>query len=100
MSDGIEVELPRADLASTLLEASHNVAKFLCHDTIVEVHQDPRGVSVELAHAEPRRFDKVIGADGLHSKVRGLVFGSERDFVHHMGMYVPRAASRAAGPRR
>lgn len=36
----------------------------------------------------PRRFDLVIGADGLHSTVRRLAFGPERDVVRHMGVYV------------
>jgi 2-polyprenyl-6-methoxyphenol hydroxylase-like FAD-dependent oxidoreductase len=36
----------------------------------------------------PRRFDLVIGADGLHSAVRRLAFGPEPDFVQHLGLYV------------
>ena len=35
-----------------------------------------------------RRFDLVIGADGLHSNVRRLAFGPELSFVHHAGLYV------------
>lgn len=88
MSDSAEVELPRADLASILLQSSRDVGEFLWNDTIVAVHQDPRGVRVEFEHAGPRRFDLVIGADGLHSRVRQLAFGPESDFVHHMGIYV------------
>jgi 2-polyprenyl-6-methoxyphenol hydroxylase-like FAD-dependent oxidoreductase len=45
-------------------------------------------VKVTFDRAEPRRFDLVIGADGLHSNVRRLAFGPESDFVHHMGIYV------------
>jgi 2-polyprenyl-6-methoxyphenol hydroxylase-like FAD-dependent oxidoreductase len=30
----------------------------------------------------------VVGADGLHSTVRRLAFGPERDFVHNLGLYV------------
>ncbi|BCI91284.1 hypothetical protein NIIDMKKI_64900 [Mycobacterium kansasii] len=33
-------------------------------------------------------FDLVIGADGLHSKVRGLVFGPERNYEHYLGCKV------------
>lgn len=36
----------------------------------------------------PRRFDFVIGADGLHSAVRRLAFGPERDFARPTGIYV------------
>jgi 2-polyprenyl-6-methoxyphenol hydroxylase-like FAD-dependent oxidoreductase len=83
-----EVELPRGDLASILYQASRDHAEFLFDDSIVALSQDEHGVSVTFDRAHPRRFDLVIGADGLHSAVRRLAFGPESDFVHHMGLYV------------
>lgn len=38
-------------------------------------------------HAPPRRFDLVIGADGLHSGVRAAAFGPEEQFVKPLGLY-------------
>ncbi|MFG1626074.1 hypothetical protein [Kribbella sp. NPDC049227] len=35
----------------------------------------------------PRRFDQVIGADGLHSNVRRLVFGAEDQFTEPVSPY-------------
>jgi 2-polyprenyl-6-methoxyphenol hydroxylase-like FAD-dependent oxidoreductase len=83
-----EVELPRGDLASILYNASRDDAEFLFDDSIVALNLDEHGVSVTFERALPRRFDLVIGADGLHSAVRRLAFGPESDFVHHMGIYV------------
>lgn len=83
-----EVEIPRADLASILYEAAESHAEFLFDDTITALHPDGDGVDVVFDRAAPRRFDLVIGADGLHSTVRRLVFGPERDFIHHLGLYV------------
>src|SRR5512133_2837988 len=83
-----EVELPRGDLALILYQASRDHAEFLFHDSIVALRQDQHGVHVTFEHAQPRRFDLVIGADGLHSAVRRLAFGPESDFVHHLGLYV------------
>ncbi len=83
-----EVELPRHDLASILYEASRDHAEFVFQDSIVGLSQDEHGVSVTFESARPRRFDLVIGADGLHSAVRRLAFGPEADFVAHMGIYV------------
>jgi 2-polyprenyl-6-methoxyphenol hydroxylase-like FAD-dependent oxidoreductase len=83
-----EVELPRADLASILYQASCDHAEFLFHDAIVALDQDEDGVDASFERAQPRRFDLVVGADGLHSAVRRLVFGPESDFVQHMGLYV------------
>ncbi|MGO4428104.1 FAD-dependent monooxygenase, partial [Streptomyces sp. MCAF7] len=34
-----------------------------------------------------RRFDLVIGADGLHSNTRRLAFGPEEQFVKHLGVH-------------
>jgi 2-polyprenyl-6-methoxyphenol hydroxylase-like FAD-dependent oxidoreductase len=83
-----EVELPRGDLAAILHQASRNDAEYVFHDAIVALRQDEHGVDVTFEHAQPRRFDLVVGADGLHSAVRRLAFGPEADFVHHLGLYV------------
>lgn len=85
---GNEVEVPRADLAAILVEAARDEAEFHFDDTITALHQDEGGVDVAFRHAAPRRFDLVIGADGLHSNVRGLAFGPERDFVRPTGVHV------------
>ncbi|MFI6167376.1 FAD-dependent oxidoreductase [Nocardia sp. NPDC051052] len=83
-----EVEVPRADLAAILLAASRAEAEFVWGDTITGLTRDDEGVDVTFASAPPRRFDLVIGADGLHSTVRRLAFGPESEFVRHKGMYV------------
>src|SRR4029079_9382829 len=36
----------------------------------------------------PRAFDLVVGADGLHSRVRELVFGPEKRFERYLGIKV------------
>ncbi|MFI7003721.1 FAD-dependent oxidoreductase [Nocardia sp. NPDC050175] len=83
-----EVEVPRADLAAILLEASHTDAEFVWGDTITGLTQDSEGVDVTFGNAPARRFDLVIGADGQHSTVRRLAFGPESEFVRHKGMFV------------
>jgi 2-polyprenyl-6-methoxyphenol hydroxylase-like FAD-dependent oxidoreductase len=85
---GNEVEIPRNDLAGILYEAARDDAEFLFDDTITELRQDADGVDVTFDRAPPRRFDLVIGADGLHSTVRRLAFGPEQDFVRPTGIYV------------
>ncbi len=83
-----EIEVPRADLASALYESARDDAEILFGDTITALQQDDGGVDVTFEHAAPRRFDLVIGADGVHSAVRRLVFGAEEKFVRHAGLYV------------
>ncbi|WP_133850965.1 FAD-dependent monooxygenase [Labedaea rhizosphaerae] len=83
-----EVEVPRADLAAVLHEAARDDAEYLFDDAITGLSQDEHGVEVTFDHATPRRFDLVIGADGLHSNVRRLAFGPERDYVRPTGIHV------------
>ncbi|MBE3203685.1 FAD-dependent monooxygenase [Frankia sp. CH37] len=83
-----EIEIPRNELAAVLVAAAREEAEFLFDDTITALAQDEHGVDVTFARAAPRRFDLVIGADGLHSTVRHLVFGPEDEFVRHAGLYV------------
>jgi 2-polyprenyl-6-methoxyphenol hydroxylase-like FAD-dependent oxidoreductase len=85
---GDELEVSRADLAAVLCDAAHDDAEFLFDDSVTTLHQDGAGVDVTFNRSCPRRFDLVIGADGLHSTVRDLVFGPETDYVRHLGFYV------------
>jgi len=83
-----EVELPRGDLAAGLYAASRDDAEFVFCDSIATLRPDEGGVDVTFSRSASRRFDLVIGADGLHSTVRRLAFGPETDYVRHLGLYV------------
>ncbi|NRQ32203.1 monooxygenase [Nonomuraea sp. NN258] len=83
-----EIELPRGDLAAILFESSREHAEYVFDDSIAALHQDERGVEVTFERGLPRRFDLVVGADGLHSATRRLTFGAEHGFIHHLGLYV------------
>ena len=84
LGDGIEI--PRSDLAAILADAGRDSAEYLYSDTVTSLIDDGNGVDVTFERAAPRRYDLVVGADGLHSRVRELVFGT--GFIHHMGLYV------------
>jgi 2-polyprenyl-6-methoxyphenol hydroxylase-like FAD-dependent oxidoreductase len=90
-SEDREVEVPRADLSSILVESGSNDAEFLFDDMITQLTPDTGGVDAVFDRAASRRFDLVVGADGIHSGVRRLAFGPEADFAEHLGMYVATA---------
>jgi 2-polyprenyl-6-methoxyphenol hydroxylase-like FAD-dependent oxidoreductase len=71
-----------------LYEATRDNVEYLFGDSITALTQDDSGVHVTFANAEPRTFDLVIGADGVHSNTRKLVFGPESEFIKHMGYYI------------
>jgi 2-polyprenyl-6-methoxyphenol hydroxylase-like FAD-dependent oxidoreductase len=81
-----DVEVERGDLLSILYEAARGDAEFVFGDSITALSQDAGGVDVTFAAGARRRYDLVVGADGLHSAVRRLAFGP--DGVRHLGLYV------------
>lgn len=84
---GGELNVPRGDLANILYGLTAERCEYLFDDTIVSLEQDDGGVDVTFRRAAPRRFDLVIGADGIHSNVRRLAFGPECAFVKHLGYH-------------
>ncbi|EMD24124.1 FAD-dependent monooxygenase [Amycolatopsis azurea] len=78
---GDDTEILRGDLAKVLYESTRDDCEYVFGDWITGLDQRDDGVLVTFAHGEPRRFDLVVGADGLHSGVRALAFGPEEDFL-------------------
>ncbi len=82
-----DVEILRGDLADLLHEHSRDQVEYLFGDTITALAETADGVRVTFAHAAPRTVDLVVGADGIHSRVRGLAFGPEAEFVEPTGYH-------------
>ncbi|MBM7862425.1 FAD-dependent monooxygenase [Lentzea nigeriaca] len=73
------VEVMRDDLSEIYYDAAREDVEYLFGDSITSIGQDGE---VTFESRAPRRFDLVIGADGLHSNVRRLVFGEvEKTFT-------------------
>jgi 2-polyprenyl-6-methoxyphenol hydroxylase-like FAD-dependent oxidoreductase len=60
--------------------------EYIFGDRIAALTQDADGVDVAFAGGDRRRFDLVVGADGLHSALRAMVFGPRERFVRHLGL--------------
>src|SRR3954468_24638853 len=86
--DQRDIEIPRADLSAILLEACPPDVEVIFDDEITHLDPQAKQVSVTFRRTSPRRFDLVVGADGLHSRVRSLLWGSEARFSRPYGMYV------------
>lgn len=78
----------RGDLASVIFRAISDEVEIMFGNTINSIEQDEQGVVVSFQTGIPRRFDLVIGCDGLHSTVRSITFGSEDQFEKKLGYYV------------
>jgi 2-polyprenyl-6-methoxyphenol hydroxylase-like FAD-dependent oxidoreductase len=82
------VEIMRGDLAKALYERTSDEVEYCFGDSIQELRQDEEGVDVTFERGGSRRFDLLVGADGLHSNVRTLVFGDEAHFERYCGYQV------------
>ena len=81
------VEIMRGDLARILYELTKDEVEYRFGDSIQALKQDGEGVDVTFERGGSRRFDLVVGADGLHSIVRTLVFGDEAQFERYCGYH-------------
>ncbi|NUR84167.1 MAG: hypothetical protein HOY71_08780 [Nonomuraea sp.] len=79
--DSPDIEIMREDLMTILLETTMGV-EYRYGDSIAAVD----GGRVRFESGREEVYDHVVGADGLHSNVRRLVFGEQE--LEHLGMYV------------
>jgi 2-polyprenyl-6-methoxyphenol hydroxylase-like FAD-dependent oxidoreductase len=92
--DPSSVEIMRGDLVALLREVTD--VEILFGDSIRGLEQDGDGVTATFEKAPARRFELVVGADGMHSHVRRLAFGPEDEFVRHKDHYFAFANADAA----
>src|SRR4051794_29711781 len=81
-----EIEILRGDLSQVLYDDTRDGVEYVLGDRIAELTQDADGVDVVFSGGDRRRFDLVLGADGLHSALRAMVFGPRERFVRHLGL--------------
>ena len=80
--------LPRGDLASAIFETIDEKVETIFSDSITSVDDHVDGVRLTFEKSSPCDFDLLVGADGLHSNVRRVVFGPEQSFEHYLGCKV------------
>ncbi|WP_418957615.1 FAD-dependent monooxygenase [Streptomyces tritici] len=81
-------EIMRGELARILYERTREDVEYVFGDSVATLAEDADGVDVTFESGGRRRFDLVVGADGMHSHTRRLVFGDERRFTRHLGAYI------------
>jgi len=98
-TDNRFVSLLRADLARRLYATVEGKVETIFSDSVRTLSEDDRGVDVSFERSKPRRFDLVVGADGLHSAVRLAAFGRADAYERYLG-YCAAAFSVAGYPYR
>jgi 2-polyprenyl-6-methoxyphenol hydroxylase-like FAD-dependent oxidoreductase len=86
-SDSDDIEILREDLVCILADALPEAVTIRFGDSIQTLTDYGGDVRVRFGSGRTGRYDLVLGADGQHSAVRGLVFGPEQDYLRHLGVY-------------
>jgi len=84
---GRYTSLPRGDLAASIFGRIQGM-ETIFGNSITKIEQSPTSVLVTFENGASRDFDLVVGADGLHSRVRQLTFGPESQFEKYLGYKV------------
>lgn len=96
---GRYMSIPRSELSACIFGKIHNQVETIFGDSIAAIEQDEKRVRVTFERGGTRDFDAVAGADGLHSRVRQLVFGPEVQFEKYLGVKAAAFQSRGYTPR-
>lgn len=79
------VEIQRDSFIEVLHAATRSDVDYRWGVSIETLHQDDDAVEVTLTDGTALTVDAVIGADGLHSRVRHLALGPEQRFRRDLG---------------
>jgi 2-polyprenyl-6-methoxyphenol hydroxylase-like FAD-dependent oxidoreductase len=82
-----KLEILRGDLVDVLYQATKELAEYRFSTRITELNTNDDRVEATLTDGTTLSADLVVGADGPHSAVRRMVFGSEDQFVMPLGGY-------------
>jgi 2-polyprenyl-6-methoxyphenol hydroxylase-like FAD-dependent oxidoreductase len=77
----------RPDLEQALREQLSSNIDLRFATSLCAVHDTAGGVQVTLRDGGTLDADLLVGADGIHSTVRGLIFGEERRYLRYLGFH-------------
>jgi 2-polyprenyl-6-methoxyphenol hydroxylase-like FAD-dependent oxidoreductase len=99
LTGGRFVTLGRSDLSRLLFHKVSSGGETIFGDEIISLQEQSNGVEVRFRNGNTRRFGLVIGADGLHSNVRRLMFGPQDRFERQLGYQVAAFEVKGYRPR-
>ncbi|MGC2529001.1 MAG: FAD-binding domain [Candidatus Acidiferrum sp.] len=85
MTRGRFTSIPRGELAAAIFGKIEGKVETIFGDSVKGIGQTEKSVQVTFERGGVQEFDLVVGADGLHSRVRELVFGEESKFEKDLG---------------
>lgn len=87
---GDDVEIVRGDLLGILMDSIKDTTCYF-GQTITQIEQHGENVEITFKDGRTEDYDLVIGADGLHSSTRQMVFANDEyiltDFASYVGVF-------------
>lgn len=83
-----DLEIARGEVTKVLYAHTKDDVAYLFNDSIDTLDMHDGGVDVTFVSGKVGTFDIVVGADGIHSNTRRLVFGEESQFSRYLGYTV------------
>jgi 2-polyprenyl-6-methoxyphenol hydroxylase-like FAD-dependent oxidoreductase len=99
MTSGRYISLPRSDLVKAIYRTIESRCEIVFDDSVAGIENTRDSVTVKFERSPCRAFDLVVGADGLHSAVRRVVFGAESQFEKYLGYAMAAFEARGYRPR-
>jgi 2-polyprenyl-6-methoxyphenol hydroxylase-like FAD-dependent oxidoreductase len=99
VTNGRYTELRRSDLAATIYGSLDGNVETIFGDSVARINDEGDCVRVDFDHAASRKADLIVGADGLHSRVRRLAFGPEEKFEVPLGYHIAAFEVKGYRPR-
>jgi 2-polyprenyl-6-methoxyphenol hydroxylase-like FAD-dependent oxidoreductase len=97
LTGGRFTSVPRSELSALIFQSLQDRVETIFDDSITAIDDDGYTVRVQFERTAPRSFDLLVGADGLHSQVRRLVFGEGHE--RYLGIKVAAFAIPGYQPR-
>ncbi len=87
LMNGRLLTIMRSDLELALREQVLGAVDLRFGCSITQIENSPDGVHVTLTDRTALDADLLVGADGIHSTVRRMVFGPEEQFFRYLGFH-------------
>jgi 2-polyprenyl-6-methoxyphenol hydroxylase-like FAD-dependent oxidoreductase len=88
IAQGRYISLARGDLAASIFKTIEEDVEVIFDDSVDCLEQTEPCLRVRFKRSGVRDFDLIVGADGLHSRIRKLVFGPQSGFEKYLGYKV------------
>ncbi len=82
-----DIEIERDKFVRILFNELKNDVEFIFNNNITALHETKDDIQVTFKNGSQQTFDLVFGCDGLHSGVRNIWFGHEREYTHFLEAY-------------